>query len=78
MDNVLLYASVHSPAYKIKERITLDLRNAPLYLAESDYEQDNKYAAANTFDIYYGDGLSSSTLSAITLSVLDTFDVVRC
>ena len=51
MYNAILNAPGHPPADKIEERINLDLRNAPLYLAESDYELDNKYTDVNTFDI---------------------------
>ena len=62
MDNALLHASVNSPAYKIEVRINFTLRHARLYLFESDYEWDEKYAAANTFDISYGGGVSISSL----------------
>ena len=78
MDNALLHASGHYPADKIEERGTFSLIHARLYLAESDDEQDNKSAAANTFNISCGDGGSSSSLSAITFSVLANSDVVCC
>ena len=73
-----MYESGHSPANKIEEQITLALRHARLYLAESDDERDNKSAAANTFDISCGEGGFESSLSAITVSVSATSDVVRC
>ena len=78
MDNALMHASGHSPEYKIEERITFALRHARLYLAESDDERDDKSAAANKFDRSCGDGGSSFSLSAITVSLLDTSDVVCC
>ena len=78
MNNDLLHASGNYPADKIKERITFALVHARLYLAESDDEQDNKYAAANKFDISWGGGGYSSSLSASTVSVSATFDVFRC
>ena len=78
MDNSLLHVSGNYPADKIEERITISLRHARLYLAESDDEQDDKSAAANTLYISYFDGGYSSSLSAITVSVSDTSDVVRC
>ena len=56
MDNYLLHASGHSPAYKIDEKITFVLIHAHLYLAESDNEQDGKSVAAHTFDISCGGG----------------------
>ena len=62
MDNALLHASGHSPADKIEEHIPFALIHAPLYLSESDDEQDNKSAAANTFDILCGGGESRSSL----------------
>ena len=62
MDIVLLYASGHSTADKIEERITFALCHARLYLAESDDEQDDKSAASNTFDISCGGGVYSSSL----------------
>ena len=46
MDNALLHAPGHYPEDKIEERITFALRYAHLYLAGSDDERDNKYAAA--------------------------------
>ena len=42
MDNDVLHVSGHSPADQIKEQITFALIHARSYLAESDYEQDNK------------------------------------
>ena len=78
MDNALLHVSGHYPAYKIEERIIFALSHALLYLAESDDEQDYKSAATNTFDISCVGGEYSSSLSAITVSVLDTSDVVCC
>ena len=78
MDNDLLHASRKTPADKIEERITFALRQASLYLAESDDKLDNKSAAANTFYIFCGGGESSSSLSDITVSVLDTSNVVLC
>ena len=78
MDNALVHASGNFPADKIWERITFALSHACICLAESDDERDKKSAAANTFDIYYGNGVSSSSLSAITVSILATWDVVCC
>ena len=60
MDNNLLHASGHSPADKIEEWNNFTLSHARLYLAESDDEQDDKCAAAKTFDISCGGGGSSS------------------
>ena len=62
MDNDLLHASGHFPADKIEERITFALIHARLYLFESDYEQDEKSATSNTFDITCGSGRSRSSL----------------
>ena len=78
MDNALIHVSGHYPADKIEERITFDLSHACLYLAESDDERDDNYSTANTFDVSCGGGGSSSSLSAITVSVLATFYVVCC
>ena len=78
MDNALLNASVNSPAYKIKERITFALSHARLYLAESNDEEDNKSATENRWYISCGGGWYSSSLSAITVSTLDTSDVFCC
>ena len=78
MDNDLLHASGNYPEDKIEERITFSLSLTRLYLAESDDERDDNSAAANTFDISCGGGQYSSSLSAITVSVLDTSDVVCC
>ena len=75
MDNALLHASINSPVDKIEERITFALSHARLYLAESDYEQNNKSATAILFKISCGDGGSSSSLLAITVSVLSTSDI---
>ena len=54
MDNSLLNAYGRSPVDKIEERITFAMSHARLYLSESDDEQYNKSAAANTFDISCG------------------------
>ena len=54
MGNSLLHASGHYPADKIEERINFALIHARLYLSELDDEQDDKSAAANTFDISCG------------------------
>ena len=62
MHNYLLNASVHYPADKIEERVTFALIYARLYLLELDDEQDDKAAAANTFDISWGGGVSISSL----------------
>ena len=78
MGNDILHASGHSLADKIEERIIFALSHAHLYLAESDAERDDKSAAANTFDISCGDGGSSCSLSAITVYVSSTSDLVRC
>ena len=78
MDNSLLHASIHSLADKIEKRITFALIHARLYLSQSDDEIDDKSAATNTFDISYGGGGYSSSLSAITISVLTTSDIVCC
>ena len=78
MDNDILHASVHSPEYKIEEHITFALSHARLYLDQSDDEQDDKSAAAKTFDISYGSGGSIYSLSPITVSVSATSDVVCC
>ena len=51
MDNALLCASGLSPEDKIEERIPFALCHARLYLAKSDDEQDDKSAAAKSFDI---------------------------
>ena len=78
MYNAQLRAYIHSPAYKIEERITFAFIYACLYLAELDDEQDDKYVAANTLDISCGGGGSSSSLSAINVYVLATSDVACC
>ena len=66
------------PAYKIEEQINFALIHARLYLSESYDERDEKYDAANTFDISCGGVGSSYSLSAITASVLATSNVVCC
>ena len=58
--------------------MTFYLSYARLYLAESDDERDNKYSAANTFNISCCGGGYSSSLSAIDVSVSSTSDVVSC
>ena len=78
MDSALLHASGHSPEDKIEERITFALKHAQLYLSESYDEWDEKSSAANTINIYCGGGESSSLLSAITVSLLATSEVVCC
>ena len=78
MDNALLHASGHYPSSKIEERITFSLIHACLYLAESDDERDYKSAAANIFYISCGGGEYSSSLSAITVYLSATYDVVCC
>ena len=78
MDNALLHKSGHSPADKIEERITFALSHARLYLSESDHERYENSAAANTFDSSCVRGGSRSSLSAITVSVLATYDLIRC
>ena len=78
MDNALLCASVLSPEDKIEERIPFALCHARLYLTVSYDDLDSKSAAANTFDIYCGGGVSISSLLAIAVSVLATYDVVGC
>ena len=62
MDNYLLHASGNSPADKIEEQITFSLIHAHLYVAESEDERDDKFAAAKTFDISCGGGGYSSSL----------------
>ena len=78
MDNDLLNASGNVSADKIEEWIVFALIHVHLYLAESDDEQYNKSAAVNTFNISCGGAGSSSSLSAITVSVSATYDVVCC
>ena len=78
MDNALLHESGNYPEDNIEEQITFALSHAHLCLAESDDERDDKSAAANTFDISCGSGGSSSSLSAITVSVSATSDVFCC
>ena len=78
MDNVLVHASGNPPADKIEDRITFTLSHALLYLSESNNEQNNKSADVNKFNIFCGDGGSSSSLSAISVSVSPTYDVVCC
>ena len=62
MYNVLMNSSGHYPEDKIEERITFALWYARLYLAESDYDWDDKSAAANTFDTSCGGGWYRSSL----------------
>ena len=76
MDNYPLNASGHPQIDKIEEKNSFSLIHAHLYLAESDDEQDEKYTAANKFDISCGGVGSISSLSAITVSVSSTSDVV--
>ena len=78
MENALLCASGLYPEDKTKERIPFALCHAHLYLTVSYDDWENKSAAANTFDISYGGGVSISSLPSITVSVLDTSDVVGC
>ena len=78
MDNALLHASGHPPADKTEEQINFALSHAHLYLDESDYERDSKSASENTFDISCCGGVSSSSLSSITVYVSATSDVVCC
>ena len=78
MDNALLCASGLSPEDTIEERIPFALWHARLYLTVSYDDWDDKSAAANTFDISCRVGVSLSSLLAITVSVLDTSDVVGC
>ena len=66
------------PADKIEEWTTFALSHARLYLSESDDEHDGNYSAAKTLNISYRGGGSSSSLSAITVSVSNTSDLVRC
>ena len=54
--------SGHSPENKIGEQTTFSLSNAHLYLSESEDEQYDKSATANTLYISYGGGGSSSSL----------------
>ena len=69
MDNALLHASGNFLEDKIEDRINFTLSHDRLYSAESDDERDDRSSAANTFDISCGDGVSSSSLSAIVVSV---------
>ena len=78
MDNALLYASGISLEDKTEERIPFALCHACLYLTVSYDDWDNKSAAANTFDILCGVGVSISSLLTITVSVFATSDVVGC
>ena len=78
MENDILHASGNSTAYKIEEWITFALIHARLYLSESDDERYKNYFAEKTFDISCGGGGYSSSLSAITVSLLATTDVVCC
>ena len=58
----LLHASGNYPADKIDERITFALHHARLYLAESNDEEDDKSATANTLYISCG-GEGSSCMT---------------
>ena len=78
MYNDLLYSYGNSPADKIEKLITFALSHARLYLAESDDELYDKSAAGKTFNISCGDGVSSSSLSAIAVSLSATYDLIRC
>ena len=68
----------HSLLDKIEKRITFALSHARLYLSESYDERYEKSTAANIFYISCGDVVSSSSISAITVSVLATSAVFRC
>ena len=76
IDNALLRASVIFPEDKIEEQIPFALCHTRLYLTVSYDDWDDKSAAANTFDISYGVGLSISSLLAITVSVLATSNYI--
>ena len=78
MYNALLCVSGLSPEDKIEERIPFDLCHARLYLTISYDDWDDKSAAANTFDISCGGGVSISSLPASTVSVLAISNVVGC
>ena len=52
------------------------MRHAHFYLSESDDEQENKSATVKKIYISCGDGRSSSSLSAISISVFANSDVV--
>ena len=78
MENALLCASRLYPEDKIEERIPFALCHARLYLTVSYDDWDNKSSAANTFDISCGGGVFISSLPAITVYVLATYDVVGC
>ena len=78
IDNALLCASGLSPEDKIEERIPFALCHARLYLTVSYDDWDEKSAAANTYDISCGGGVSISSLPDITISVLASSDVVGC
>ena len=54
MENDLLCASGLSPENKIEERISFAQCHARLYLTVSYDDQDDKSAAANTFNISCG------------------------
>ena len=77
MDNALLHVSEHSLADEIEEWITFALSYVFLYLVESDGEKDDNSAAANTFYISCGGGVSISSLLAITVSVSTTSNLFR-
>ena len=78
MDNALLCASGIYPEDKIEKQIPFALWHARLYLNVSYDYWDDKSATANTFNISCGGGVSISSLPAITVSVLATYDVVVC
>ena len=73
-----MHACENPPENKIEERTTFALSHARLYLSESYYERDNRSDSANTFYTYCGSGGFSSSLSAITVSVLATYHVGCC
>ena len=54
------------------------MSHSRLYLSESDDEQEDKSASTNTFYISCGGGGYSSSLSSITVSVSDTYNVACC
>ena len=51
INNALLRGSVHLPVYKKEERINLAFCHTRLYLAESDDERDDNYAAEKQIGI---------------------------
>ena len=76
--NALLHASEYSLANKIEECIPFALIHERSYLAESDDEREYKSSAAKTFDLSCCGAGYSASLSAITVSVSATSDVVCC